>query len=160
MRVLPPPVRLLRVIAPVLALALAGCRPEPVAPPRATAGLSCADPNGQFVRCGLTLDQSGSVEFVLRDVETCRARGNTIRLVKPLTATLTTDACYEAAGTEWTFGGPYPAGTVIDVEIEAPRLLYPPALRVTGSYPMWRIDFEDGGDDDFDDLKIEVHATP
>ena len=34
------------------------------------------------------------------------------------------------------------------------------ARAVAGSYPSWRVEFEDGGDGDFDDIIIGVEAIP
>jgi hypothetical protein len=70
------------------------------------------------------------------------------------------DGCYEAAGTEIVRAGPYPAGTEISAEIVAPLLVNAPRLRVTGSYPEWTLEFEDGADADFNDLVLKVTALP
>ncbi len=56
--------------------------------------------------------------------------------------------------------GPFAAGTEISAEVIAPLLSNPPALRVEGSYPEWTIKYEDGDDDDFNDLIMTVTATP
>jgi hypothetical protein len=36
----------------------------------------------------------------------------------------------------------------------------PPGIRVTGAYPEWTINFEDGFDSDFNDLILTVTALP
>ena len=34
------------------------------------------------------------------------------------------------------------------------------AVRATGTYPVWTLTFEDGGDSDFNDIILRVTATP
>jgi hypothetical protein len=42
----------------------------------------------------------------------------------------------------------------------APLLNHPPQLRVSGSYPEWVLTYEDGVDQDFDDLMMTLTALP
>jgi hypothetical protein len=45
-------------------------------------------------------------------------------------------------------------------EVVAPLLKNPPQLRVSGSYPEWVLTYEDGVDQDFDDMVLTVTALP
>ena len=144
----------------MLALLAAACKETNGPRDPIVSELQCAQPNGQFSRCNLTLSQAGGFQVTLNSVVTCEAHGNKVQLTKPIEVELTADACYEPAGRAWTYPGPYEAGTEIDIEIESPRLRLPSELRVTGAYPSWTIDFEDGGDKDFDDLQLVVEALP
>ncbi len=124
---------------------------------RITAELQCVGPTGQMFACELSLASAGGFQIELSSTS-CQARGNTVRLTKPTAQVLTADGCYETSGREWTFTGPYAAGTEIGLEVEAVRFDHLPTLRVTGAYPTWQIEFEDGFDDDFDDLVLNVRA--
>jgi hypothetical protein len=75
-------------------------------------------------------------------------------------STLTSDGCYEQDGRTLSFVGPFPAGTEISAEVEAPLLRDPPRLRVSGAYPVWNLTFEDGEDEDFNDLIMTLRALP
>jgi hypothetical protein len=132
-----------------------GTGPEP----RTTATLQCVGPTGQLFICDLELTSAGGFEVELLG-SACQAHGNTLRLTKPSAQTLTEDGCYAPAGTKWTFAGPFNAGTKVGMEVEAAELEHAPVLRVTGAYPEWHIEFEDGFDADFDDLRLAVRATP
>ncbi len=125
---------------------------------RDIATLQCVGPTGRLFQCELRLTNAGGFEVELAS-NACEAEGNTLRLTKPSQQTLTANGCYETEGTKWTFAGPFPAGTAISLEVEAARLHNPPTLRVTGSYPQWRIEFEDGFDTDYDDMILMVRAT-
>jgi hypothetical protein len=107
--------------------------------------------------CELSLTSPGGFQVELAGTS-CQAHGNTVRLTKPHAQTLTADGCYEGAGRQWTFTGPFSAGTTISLEVEAARFDHLPTLRVTGAYPTWHIEFEDGFDDDFNDLVLDVRA--
>jgi PKD repeat protein len=125
------------------------------------ASLSCVDGTapGGFVACKLKLTADAGYKVTLVS-SSCDAHGNLFRIVEPVVDTLTVDGCYEQAGTEIVRAGPYPAGTDISAEIVAPLLVSPPRLRVTGSYPQWTLEFEDGADGDFNDLVMTVEALP
>ena len=45
------------------------------------------------------------------------------------------------------------------MEVQSAPLELPTALLVTGSYPLWTLSFEDGGDADYDDLILRVKAS-
>ena len=125
------------------------------------ASLSCVDGSapGGFVACKLKLTQAAGYKVTLVS-SSCDAHGNLFRVVEPVVDTLTVDGCYEADGTEVVRSGPFPANTEISAEIVAPLLVGPPRLRVTGSYPEWTLEFEDGADTDFNDLVMTVTALP
>jgi hypothetical protein len=123
--------------------------------------LSCVDPSapGGFVACTLRLEQEAGFKVVLNG-SSCEAHGNIFRVTAPVVGILTNDGCYQAAGTQLIFGGPFPAGTEINAEVVAPLLANRPQLRVGGSYPEWTLTFEDGGDADFNDLQMTLTALP
>ncbi len=124
--------------------------------------LSCVDGNapGGFVSCKLRLEAPAGYKVVLNS-HRCDAHGNIFRIVEPVVDTLTSDGCYESeAGKEILRAGPYPAGTEIAAEVIAPLLANPPQLRVSGSYPEWTLTYEDGTDEDFDDMVLTVTALP
>ena len=124
--------------------------------------LTCVDGNapGGFVSCKLRLEAPAGYKVVLNS-HACTAHGNVFRIVEPVVDTLTNDGCYETqTGKEILRAGPYPAGTEIAAEVIAPLLASPPQLRVSGSYPEWTLTYEDGADQDFDDMVLTVTALP
>ena len=132
---------------------------DPKAPVVTT--LSCVDGSqpGGFVACTLNLEQEAGFKVVLNS-SSCAAHGNIFRITAPITGTLTNDGCYEEPGKTLTFAGPFPAGTQISAEVVAPLLVNPPQLRVSGAYPVWHLIFEDGYDNDFNDLDMTLTALP
>lgn len=123
--------------------------------------LTCEDGSapGGFVTCSLILEAEAGFQVTLVR-KGCGAHGNTFRITAPVVDTLTTDGCYETDGKQITIPGPFPANTEISAEIIAPQLAGPPRLLVTGEYPAWTLTYEDGGDDDFNDLIINLTAMP
>jgi hypothetical protein len=123
--------------------------------------LSCVDGTapGGFVACTLKLEAEAGFKVVLNSTS-CQAHGNIFRITAPVVGILTKDGCYQAAGTQLVFAGPFPAGTEINAEVVAPLLVHPPQLRVTGQYPEWTLTYEDGGDTDFNDLIMTLTALP
>ena len=123
--------------------------------------LSCVDASapGGFVACTLKLEQEAGFQVVLTG-SSCEAHGNIFRTTGPVAGTLTEDGCYEAAGKQIVFAGPFAAGTEIAAEVVAPRLANAPRLQVSGEYPVWTLTFEDGADDDFNDLQLTLTALP
>ncbi|MDQ3222067.1 MAG: PKD domain-containing protein [Gemmatimonadota bacterium] len=134
---------------------------EAVATPPAVTSLSCVDASapGGFVACTLRLEQEAGFKVVLTGTS-CEAHGNLFRITAPVTGTLTTDGCYEQVGKQIVFAGAFPAGTEISAEVVAPMLDDAPRLRVTGVYPEWTLEFEDGVDQDFNDLVMTLTALP
>jgi PKD repeat protein len=123
--------------------------------------LSCVDANapGGFVACTLKLEAEAGLQVLLNS-SSCQAHGDVFRIIAPVQATLTGDGCYEQAGKIITLDGPFAAGTEINAEVIAPLLKNAPRLKVEGSYPVWHLTFEDGGDSDYNDLDISLTALP
>jgi hypothetical protein len=123
--------------------------------------LFCVDGSapGGFVACTLKLEQQAGFKVVLNSTS-CDAHGNLFRVTAPVQGTLTTDGCYEQAGKQLVFAGAFATGTEISAETVAPMLANPPQLRVSGSYPEWVLTYEDGVDQDFDDMVITLTALP
>ncbi len=127
----------------------------------AVTSLTCVDGSapGGFVTCTLRLEQEAGFKVVL-NATSCEAHGNLFRITAPVTGTLTSDGCYEQVGKELVFAAAFPAGTAISAEVVAPVLDNPPQLRVSGNYPEWVLTYEDGVDQDFDDLVMTLTALP
>ncbi len=137
-----------------------------VAPP---ATLTC-----DGAACSLVLDQPAAVTVTLVSEE-CNAVGNIFIITAPVLDTLFTDGCNTPVpGTpEATFqlenGTVFAQGTEIQAEVisgsDDPGRIAP-ALRVTGTYPNWTLEFDDGedptgpGEPDFNDLILTITATP
>lgn len=127
----------------------------------AVTSLTCVNASapGGFVACTLRLEEEAGFKVVL-DAHNCEAHGNLFRITAPVNDTLTTDGCYEQLGKQVASAGAFPAGTEISAEVVAPMLAFPPRLQVSGSYPEWVLTYEDGVDEDFDDLIMTVTALP
>jgi PKD repeat protein len=127
----------------------------------AVTSLSCVDGSapGGFVACTLRLEEDAGFKVTL-DSRDCAAHGNMFRITAPVTGTLTSDGCYEQPGKQLVFAAAFPAGTEISAEVVAPVLNNPPQLRVSGSYPEWVLTYEDGVDQDFDDMILTLTALP
>jgi PKD repeat protein len=123
--------------------------------------LSCVDANapGGFVACTLKLEAEANITVVLNS-SSCEAHGNVFRIIAPVEATLTSDGCYEQDGKSISPAGPFASGTEINAEVIGPLLQNPPRLKVEGEYPTWHLTYEDGFDDDFNDLDITLTAVP
>ena len=127
----------------------------------AVTSLTCANASapGGFVACTLRLEQEAGFQVVLNG-RSCEAHGNLFRITAPVTGILTSDGCYETIGKQLLFAAAFPAGTEISAEVVAPLLDNPPELRVSGSYPEWVLRYEDGVDQDFDDMTLTLTALP
>jgi PKD repeat protein len=127
----------------------------------AVTSLSCVDGSapGGFVSCTLRLEQEAGFKVVMNN-SSCEAHGNLFRITAPVTGTLTNDGCYEQNGKQLVFAAAFPAGTEISAEMVAPLLDNPPQLRVSGSYPQWTLTYEDGVDQDFNDMVMTLTALP
>ena len=134
---------------------------QAVATEPAVTSLSCVDASapGGFVSCKLTLTEPAGYKVVLQSTS-CVAHGNLFRVTEPVVDTLTTDGCYQQAGVQILRAGPFPAGTQIGAEVVVPVLQNAPRLKVTGQYPEWTLEFEDGVDQDFNDLVMKLTALP
>jgi PKD repeat protein len=121
------------------------------------------------VDCTLTLEDDAIVTVTLESRE-CTAENNTFRITQPIEEVLITNGCYEPeVGTSWQLNGgsAFEAGTELNAEVISGSLKQEvaPALRVTGAYPEWTLEFDDGEDatppePDFNDLVITITAVP
>lgn len=138
---------------------LGACRDDPVGP--RLIGLECRQPDGSLQECDLILTEAGGFRVTLISTE-CSVTGNTVRVIKPAVSQpiLTSDGCSAAPGVLGDFPGPFNAGTAVSIQIESARAGASSALRATGAFPEWIVEFEDGGDSDFDDLVLRITATP
>jgi hypothetical protein len=124
--------------------------------PPVTTPLECGQPGA--TDCGLPLTSQSSFTVTITSID-CEARDNKIRVTAPVSDELTDDACYEDVGKAWTFPGPFAAGSQLNFEIESRQLRNAASLRASGTYPTWTLTFEDGGDQDFNDIVLQVTAT-
>ena len=158
-----------RILAVVAVLSLSGigaCSQDadditglPPGAPVVTVPLQCGVAGAPTTPCTLPLIEKSRFEVTIVS-SSCAAHGNKVELVLPHQQVLTTDACYEPVGTVWRFDGPYDPGAKVDFTVQAAPLPRAAELRVSGAYPHWSVIFEDGGDADYDDVIIEVKATP
>ena len=123
--------------------------------------LRCVDGTapGDFVACTLRLEQDAGFKVTLTSTS-CEAHGNLFRITGPVQETLTSDGCYDQAGKKLVYAAAFPAGTEISAGVVAPVLANPPELNVSGSYPEWVLTYEDGVDQDFDDMILTLTALP
>ena len=141
------------------ALVLGACSDSTEPPERIVTSLRCEPGGTDEFNCAMEFQEEGSLHLKL-ETFTCLARGNTVRVLQPVQTVLSTDACYLPQGTTWDFAGPYPPGTMVEIEFASARLENPAGLRLEGDYPEWVVNFEDGGDDDFNDLVLTVTVDP
>lgn len=132
-------------------------------------GLTCGNGSSSSVSCPLTLTQNSTVTITLTTRD-CNANGNTLRITSPITQTIFTNGCSETQGTVYQVNGgtAFNAGTDLVAEVTSgstdPNRI-PPAVSITGSFPDWTLNFDDGedptgpGEPDFNDLVLTVHAT-
>lgn len=138
-----------------------------VAPPAQT---SCDAGDGTFAPCTLDIEENATVTITLTDRD-CTANGNRLRITAPIQATVFTNGCSEPIGTVYTINGgnAFTAGTELVVQVtsgsnDPDRIA--PSIRVSGGYPSWTLNFDDGedptapGEPDFNDLVLTVTATP
>lgn len=153
------PPRVLPILALSFGFTLAACAGADDLP-RVTSQLECETGGGQTSLCTLTLAEPAGFKITLT-TGSCDALNTEIRLVSPITVPLTTDACREPVGTVWDYSTPtYQAGTEINIEVDSDQFANPPSLRVTGAFPAWSVEFEDGYDTDFNDVVMNVEAVP
>jgi PKD repeat protein len=142
-----------------------------VAPP---ANLTC----GTDADCSLDLLQAATITATLVSAD-CQLEGNLFRITVPVVDTVFTDGCNETPlPKDFTVndGQPFPAGEIrAQVISGGTSLQLPPAVRVSGTYPQWTLEFDDGArstppctspgtppgcEPDFNDLVIRITATP
>jgi len=126
--------------------------------------------------CDIILSQSAVVTVTLQASD-CHAHNDVLIITSPVVDTLFTDGCY-VFPVPHTFqlngGNSFAAGTHLQAEVisGSTELSFTPSMRVTGSFPTWTLEFDDGqgcpGADptcgglepDFNDLVLTVTATP
>jgi hypothetical protein len=145
-------------VAVAVALAVAACDNGPKNP--IVTGL-CGEP-GSTADCPTTPDTVDQAYFTITLTSTsCTAKGTTIRVTAPVSQTLTDDGCYEPFPKTWNVGSAssgFAAGTQLNFSITSDETGSAPSFLLTGAYPDWDINFEDGGDNDFNDVVLKVHA--
>jgi PKD repeat protein len=138
-----------------------------VAPPAQT---ECDNGSGTFVECGLVLTNAATVRVTITSLD-CTADGNTLIITAPdPDETVFDDGCSQTAGDFFDLnnGTAYAAGTELRAQMisgsdDPDRIA--PALHVTGTYPSWTLEFDDGedptgpGEPDFNDIVMTVVAT-
>ena len=139
--------------------------------PAPPATLTC----GTTPDCSLDLQDDAKVTVTLVSSD-CELSGNTFRVQiippgggTPVEETLFTDGCNTADGSSFQLqsDATFAAGTEIKAQITSGGVILelPPAVRVSGTYPSWTLEFDDGAqseppEPDFNDLIISIVATP
>ena len=134
---------------------------------RVPSTVECRNSSGTVVACDVTLAQEGGFSLTLTG-RSCDATNDEIQILQPAAAAgvVTSDGCNEPIGQVWSYGTdtPFPAGTAVNLVIIADQYNNPPGLRVTeivGSDPTaWRLEFEDGADQDFNDIVLQLSQVP
>ncbi len=151
--------------APTLLLALvatvaAGCSGADD-PTRTTSNLSCQE-GGAWVPCTLTLTEAATftITLVSRD---CLATATEVQLTAPesVAGVVVDNACNATPGQVWAYdddGAAFAPDTEIDMLFTSDQFADPPGVRVTGAFPEWTVNFEDGDDIDFNDVVLRVTA--
>lgn len=146
-------------VAVAVALAVAACDNGPKNP--IETGL--CNEAGSTADCPATPDSVALAYFTITLTSTsCTAKGTTIQVTAPVTQKLTDDGCSEDQGMSWNVGSAtsgFPGGTQLNFSIISDETNSPPSFRLQGAYPDWSIQFEDGGDTDFNDVVLAVHAV-
>ena len=141
-----------------------------VTPPAAG---QCDNGSGTLVNCDLDLTSKSHIKVTLVS-NNCTARGNALTISVPSQGfsqklfssgcTLVAPQTFDVKGTNGTFD----AGTQLQVQITSGSTdpaRVPPQLRISGDFPKWTLEFDDGedptrpGEPDFNDLVLEVNAT-
>jgi PKD repeat protein len=141
-----------------------------VTPP---ANLQCQT-GGTLVNCTLDVTQKSTLTITLTS-RSCEFTGNRFAITSPIQQTVFTNGCSRPIGSVYTLNGPnsgaFDAGTQIEAQFtqgvggpdDPPR--GSPAIEVTGTFPTWTINIDDGGDPtgpgepDFNDIVLTVQAT-
>jgi hypothetical protein len=153
---------LLSLLALSAAFTLAACSGADL--PRDTTGLNCAPAGATTpVTCTLPLPAGSSFKITMQSTS-CVAINDEIDLTSPETSTLTTDACHTAVPAVYTFTTTYSAASQIDIQFHSDRVANMPGTHVvqvtTGANASWTVNFEDGGDQDFNDVVLLVEIVP
>jgi hypothetical protein len=144
-------------LLPFVAVAALGCSAADE-PDRVVSDPECRNNAGQVIDCDLQLPAAGSFTLTLVGTS-CDATNNVVRITSPVNQVLLTDACNATIGQTWVFDD-QPAGATVSLQIESDEVgQFPPGLRVTGAFPQWTASFEDGFDEDFNDIVMRIDAT-
>jgi hypothetical protein len=144
-------------LLPLAAAVMLGCSSADE-PDRVVSDPVCRDGTGQVVECNLELPEPGSFVVTLTGTS-CDATNNTVRTTSPVNQVLLDDACNAALGQTWEFDN-LDAGATISLQIESDDVgSFPTGLRITGTYPQWVASFEDGFDQDFNDIVMRIDAV-
>jgi PKD repeat protein len=122
--------------------------------------------------CTILLSDKSIVTITVTSSD-CEFIGNTFAITQPIEETVFTDGCQIADGTSFEIngGGAFDAGTELKAlftQGTKPRPddpdPGPASTRVSGAFPDWTIEFDDGGnaggpgEPDFNDIVLAVHA--
>jgi hypothetical protein len=150
--------RLLRLPLALAALVALGACKNPNEPKVvSTTTLKCVQPGGGTVGCDITIPDNASKVRITLVSHDCAAHGDIISISEPAATTITTDACYESVPKSIEIPGPFTSAHLA-MKVTSELITNSPELRVTGSSPNWTINFEDGGDQDFNDAVLTVEA--
>jgi hypothetical protein len=154
---------------PLAAVIALGCSSAEDIPRVDTAPTECRNSAGQTIECNIVLEEAGGFSLTLVS-RSCAALNNEVLIQQPSVPdpVVTSDGCNEVVGTQWDYGttASFPAGTAVNIVIVADQYANPPGLRVTdvppsgGSLKAWRLQFEDGADQDYDDIVLELRQVP
>ena len=124
--------------------------------------------------CTIVLTQSSTVTITVES-SVCEYIGNRFEIVQPIQAEVFADGCAVADGTVFPINGgaAFAAGTNLQTRFTQgtkPRPADPDpgpaATRVSGIFPSWTIEIDDGGnagnpnEPDYNDIVLKVTATP
>ncbi len=123
--------------------------------------------------CTILLSQKSTVTITV-DAVACQFIGNSFAITQPIQEQVFADGCTLTNGASFTINGgaAFNAGTSLQAQFTQgtkPRPSDPdpgPAsTRVSGAFPEWTIEFDDGGnvgapgEPDYNDIVLTVHAT-
>jgi PKD repeat protein len=139
-----------------------------------TPAASCTSTGTDNIDCTLDITAKSTLVITLTSRD-CGFTGNEFDITQPIQQQVFTNGCQEPIGKEYTINGPtagaFDAGTQLTFKFtqgvgepgDPPRV--PPQIRLTGSYPTWTIEIDDGGntgrpgEPDFNDLVLTAQAT-
>lgn len=130
------------------------------------------------VDCSLGITQQSTIKITLVS-RNCELAGNRLTITAPVAQTAFANICNRTPGEEYTV---HASGTLDPLVLQAGSQLSfrffqgspdptdpptgDPGIRITGSYPTWTLNVDDGGaagspnEPDFDDAVFTVQATP
>lgn len=124
--------------------------------------------------CTIVLSSAAKISITVSAVD-CEFNNNKLEVVQPIQELVFADGCKVAENTVYSInaGAAFPAGTSLQTRFTQgtkPRPADPDpgpaATRVSGSFPNWTIEIDDGGgvgqpgEPDFNDIVLQVTATP